>query len=83
MELSEVYFAILFTTSGAIRFQRFLRNNNITAEVKPVPRSLSTSCAIGVEFSYRGDLSMLILKDVKQVYNRKGDKYILKYAKNH
>ncbi|KLU64516.1 hypothetical protein DEAC_c34620 [Desulfosporosinus acididurans] len=83
MESSELYFAIFFTTSGAIRFNRFLRNNNIVAEVKPVPRNISTSCAVGVEFYYKGDLSMLLIQDIKQLYNIKSNQYILKYAKSH
>lgn len=83
MESNELYFAIMFTTSGAIKFNRFLRNNNIAAEVKPVPRDLSTSCAIGVEFYYKGDLSMLLIQDIKQIYNIQGNQYNLKYAKSH
>jgi len=83
MESSEEYFAVLFTTSGAIRFHRFLRNNNIPAEVKPVPRNLSTSCGIGIEFFYKGDLNMLIIQDIKQIYTHQGNQYILKYAKGH
>lgn len=83
MESIEQYLAIMFTTSGAIRFNRFLRNNNIAAEVKPVPRNLSTSCAIGVVFYYKGDLSMLLIQDIKQIYNIRGNQYILKYAKSH
>ena len=82
MDSGELYFAVFLTTSGAIRFRRFLRNNNIAAEVKPVPRNLSTSCAIGIEFSYKGDLSMLIIQDIKQMYYIQGNQYILKYAKS-
>ncbi|SDH96853.1 DUF3343 domain-containing protein [Desulfosporosinus hippei] len=83
MESSEEYFAVFFTTSGAIRFHRFLRNNTIPAEVKPVPRNLSTSCAIGIEFFYKGNLSLLIIQDIKQIYIKQGNQYILKYAKGH
>ena len=82
MEHSKQYFATTFTTSGAMKFNRFLRNNKITAEVKPTPRAISTSCAVGVEFHYSGDLNMLIIKDVRQIYAVQGNQYILKYARS-
>lgn len=82
MESNNLYFATMFTTSGAMKFNRFLRNNKITAEVKPAPRSLSTSCAVGVEFHYNGDLNMLIINDIKQIYAMHGNQYLLKYAKS-
>ena len=83
MESRAEYFAIFFTTSGAIRYHRFLRNHNIPAEVKPVPRNLSTRCAIGIEFFYKGDLNGLIIQDIKQIYTHQDNQYILKYAKGH
>ncbi|WP_407313185.1 DUF3343 domain-containing protein [Desulfosporosinus sp. SB140] len=81
MDSGGLYFAIFFTTSGAMRFHRLLRNNNITTEILPVPRSLSTSCAVGVKFSYNRDLSTLITEYIKEIYLIQHNQYILKYNK--
>ncbi|AFQ45116.1 DUF3343 domain-containing protein [Desulfosporosinus meridiei] len=82
MEASKEYFAVFFTPSGAIRFHRFLRSNNIPAEVKPLPRILSISCGIGIEFFTNLDVNLLISKDIKELYLHQGYQYTLKYTKD-
>ena len=44
------YIATFFSHFGAIRFERGLREYGIKGIVKPVPRSLSSSCGTCVEF---------------------------------
>ena len=46
----EKYIATFFSHFGAIRFQREIRAYGIKGIVKPVPRSLSSSCGTCVEF---------------------------------
>ncbi len=44
------YIATFFSHFGAIRFERELRAIGIKGIVKPVPRTLSSSCGTCVEF---------------------------------
>lgn len=44
------YIATFFSHFGAIRFERELRTRGIKGIVKPVPRTLSSSCGTCVEF---------------------------------
>ncbi|MDQ7093737.1 DUF3343 domain-containing protein [Desulfosporosinus sp. PR] len=81
MDSSGLYFAVFFTTSGAMHYHKFLRSNNIPAEIMPVPRSLSISCAVGVRFSYNRDLNLLLTEYVKEIYAIQHSQYILKYNK--
>ena len=46
----EKYIATFFSHFGAIRFQRELKPYGIKGVIKPVPRSLSSSCGTCVEF---------------------------------
>ncbi|MHB8126515.1 MAG: DUF3343 domain-containing protein [Desulfitobacteriaceae bacterium] len=79
MQPNSIYFALFFTTSGAIKFHRILQNLNIVSEPMPVPRKLSSSCGIGVKFSYGGDLNLLYNEDIEKVFEFQGNQYILKY----
>lgn len=83
MQPDRLYLALFSTSSGAIKFHRFLQNQGIVTESMPVPRKLSSSCATGIKFSYKGNLSMLIIEDIKKVYIIQGNQYILKYEKRH
>lgn len=61
------YIATFFTHSGAIKYSRFLKDKGIENIMKPVPRSISSSCGICVEFSCSG-LSSLIITDIYKIY---------------
>lgn len=44
------YIATFFSHFGAVRFHKLLKSANLTAELVPVPRSLSSSCGTAVHF---------------------------------
>lgn len=61
------YIATFFSHFGAIRFERGLREYGIKGIVKPVPRSLSSSCGTCVEFEIDMNLSEKF-QDEKDVF---------------
>jgi conserved hypothetical protein len=61
------YIATFFSHFGAIRFERELRAYGIKGIVKPVPRSLSSSCGTCVEFEIAMSLSEKF-RDEKDVF---------------
>ena len=48
--MKQKYIATFFSHFGAIRFEKEIRKYGIRGIVKPVPRSLSSSCGTCVEF---------------------------------
>lgn len=64
------YIATFFTHSGAIKYSRFLKYRGIDNTMKPVPRSISSSCGICVEFSCEG-LSGIVSTDIYSIYEIK------------
>jgi len=73
------YIATFFSHFGAIRFERELRAYGIKGIVKPVPRSLSSSCGTCVEFEidmslsekFRDEKAVFYLKDNELKINDK------------
>ena len=61
------YVAIFFTHSGAIKFNRFSKKNNIQCELMPVPRKLSSNCGIGAKFRYSRDLNDIIDDEIEKI----------------
>ena len=45
------YIATFFSHFGALRFERLCKAKGYTAQVRPVPRSLSSSCGSCVYFT--------------------------------
>ncbi|MCG8483524.1 MAG: DUF3343 domain-containing protein [Clostridia bacterium] len=62
------YMVIFFTHSGAIKFNRRLRNKKIPCELMPVPRKLSSNCGIGAKILYAGALKEIIDDEVEKVF---------------
>lgn len=62
------YIATFFTQSGAIKYQRYLIEKNINAEIMPVPRKFSSSCGISVKFSLDDDVLKYISDDIEKIY---------------
>lgn len=74
------YVAVFFTHSGAVKYDKFLKSENINCELMPVPRKLSSNCGIGVRFEYEGDVSSLICDDIEKMFESTSSKeYSLVY----
>jgi len=73
------YIAIFFTHSGAIKFDRFCKKNNITSELMPVPRKLSSNCGICSKFCYSNNVDDLISDEIEKIYECHEKEYILRY----
>lgn len=76
------YVALFFTHSGAIKFQRFSRKNNIDCELMPVPRKLSSNCGVCAKFQFNGDINKLIDDEIESIYEIIDSKYVLVYAES-
>ena len=72
------YLAIFFTHSGAIKFQRKLYKLNLTCQLMPVPRSLSSNCGIGAKFAAE-DYECILDEEIEKVFLLDNDNYIKKY----
>ncbi|MBF8983307.1 DUF3343 domain-containing protein [Lutibacter sp. B2] len=73
------YVAIFFTHSGAIKFNRFSKKNNIHCELMPVPRKLSSNCGIGAKFCYSSDLNDIIDDEIEKIFEICDSVYKLVY----
>lgn len=62
------YIFLFFTHSGAIKFDRKCKKNNIPCELMPVPRVLSSNCSIcaQVKLNYNGE--KLIDSEVEKMF---------------
>lgn len=58
--------ATFHTTTGAMQFEKQLKNLNLPYAMKPIPRTLSAGCGLCVEFE--AELSHLSLKDVDKIF---------------
>ncbi len=75
------YIVLFFTQYGAINYSRLLEAEGIGNEMKPVPRILSSSCGVCVEFvlDRQGDIENLLTEDVEYVYRAEKDSYKMIY----
>lgn len=63
------YTVLFFTHSGAIKFERKFKKENIEVGLKPVPRNLSSNCGICAELEYEGELSTIIDDEVEKIFD--------------
>lgn len=64
------YLATFHTTSGAMKYYRYLQKEGIPAETMPVPRRFSSNCGICVGFRLDGDISEYISDDMEKLYDK-------------
>jgi hypothetical protein len=74
------FIALFYTHSGALRFDKFLRDRGIAVQLMPVPRKLSSNCGIGARLSTIEDISTLISEDIEKVFRVEGREYKLIYS---
>lgn len=73
------YIALFFTHSGAMKYNRYLKNNGVKSELMPVPRKLSSSCGIAAKFSYSEDINEIISDDIEKLYRIDNSDYTVLY----
>lgn len=76
------YIAVFFTHSGAIKFNRKAKANNMECELMPVPRKLSSNCGIGAKFNFDKDIMELVDEEVEKIFIVKDGKYELVYSED-
>ncbi|TCO72691.1 uncharacterized protein DUF3343 [Marinisporobacter balticus] len=76
------YMAIFFTHSGAIKFDRNAKRKNISCELMPVPRKLSSNCGIGAKFFYDGNFEDLIDEEIEKIFKINEQEHILVYEED-
>jgi len=65
--MKQKYIATFFSHFGAIRFEKEIRKYGIRGIVKPVPRSLSSSCGTCVEFELNATGEKKLSEDINAV----------------
>ncbi|MFP4456629.1 MAG: DUF3343 domain-containing protein [Clostridia bacterium] len=63
------YQVLFFTHTGAIKFSREMKTNNIECILMPVPRSMSSNCSVSAKIIYDGKIEDLINQDVEKVFS--------------
>ncbi|MGI6733264.1 MAG: DUF3343 domain-containing protein [Anaerovoracaceae bacterium] len=73
------YLATFHTHFDATKYHRYIRKMGAIAQLKPVPRKLSSSCGSCVVFSSAKEfpLEEMLTPDVERLYQVEGDNYLL------
>lgn len=74
-----VYTVLFFTHSGAIKFDRKCKNDNIKCELMPVPRVLSSNCSISANIEFQNDIESLIDDEIEKIFLRQDNNNKLVY----
>lgn len=74
-----VYTVLFFTHSGAIKFDRKCKKNNIQCELMPVPRILSSNCSISAKIEFKGNIDVLIDDEIEKIFLTKDSNNELVY----
>ncbi len=73
------YMVLFFTHSGAIKFQRKCKKENITCELMPVPRELSSNCSISAKININKNIENFIDEEIAKIFLIKDNKNELIY----
>lgn len=74
------YLVTFFNHSGAIKYKKMLQKEGTTSIMMPVPRSLSSSCGVCIEFS-RDKINDIVSMDTQAIYLKaKDNTYNLIYS---
>ena len=74
------YTVVFVTHSGAVKFDRYMKNQGFFCELMPVPRKLSSNCGIGAKIEYDGSLKDIVSNDTEKIFRHVGDSFELAYA---
>lgn len=73
------YMVLFFTHSGAIKFQRKCKKEDIPCELMPVPRVLSSNCSISAKITVRNGIGDLVYDEIEKIFFIKNNKNKLIY----
>lgn len=62
------YMVLFFTHSGAIKFQRKCKKENIPCELVPVPRELSSNCSISAHIQLEENIENYIDDEIEKIF---------------
>lgn len=62
------YMVLFFTYSGAIKFDRKCKKDNIFCELMPVPRVLSSNCSISAKIIINNNIDNFIDEAVEKIF---------------
>lgn len=62
------YMVLFFTHSGAIKFQRKCKKENIPCELMPVPRELSSNCSISAHITLDENIENFIDYEIEKIF---------------
>ncbi|GMG95898.1 DUF3343 domain-containing protein [Tepidimicrobium xylanilyticum] len=74
------YVAVFFTHSGAIKFNKKCKANNIECELMPVPRQLSSNCGIGAKFKFDQNIMDIVDDEIEKIFIIEKGEYKLVYS---
>lgn len=67
LKLPNNYLVTFFTHSGAMKYKKMLQKENTLCTMMPLPRTLSSSCGVCIEFK-RDTIKDIISTDIQSVY---------------
>lgn len=70
------YIATFFTHYDAIKSVRVLKRHGVSAQLSPVPRSLSSSCGTCARFSCSEDPISLIGGNAEQIVHAENGRFV-------
>lgn len=73
------YTVTFFTHSGAIKFERFMKQRGIPVTLMPVPRKFSSNCGIAARIIFDGDISGILTGEVEKIFATESEKSRLVY----
>jgi len=73
------YFALFFTYTGAMKYEKYLKSRGCSCEIMPVPRKLTSNCGVGSKFTFEEDINSVISEDIEKLFKVEGEKYTLIY----
>lgn len=75
--MSKEYQVLFFTHTGAIKFDRTMKKENISCELMPVPRALSSNCGVSARIYYDGSVNNLISDQIEKIFENHDGNYNL------
>ena len=79
--MENIYVATFFSHFDAVQFGQRAKSKGLTVKLMPVPRTISSSCGTGAQFTLAtgDDFAALIAEGVDKIFLHDGQNYSLCY----